>query len=177
MESSSGRFCDNCEHRHISTAAVILCTDCYEAFCSECIVHHDAWKIAKFHKTIKVNEYDKLPSFIKDTSVFCSEHDQKCELYCCSHRQCCCNECLIESHVQCDKLETIQHVVKKVQTSPVLEDIEIDLKCLMVSFESVIKNRQENKIRMNAQKAVLMEEIHSVRKLVNDNLDEIEKKV
>lgn len=65
--------------------------------------------------------------------------------------------------------------MKNVKTSPALEDIENDLKCLMVSFDELIKNRQENKIRMNAQKAVLMEEIQSVRKLVNDNLDEIEK--
>lgn len=77
--------------------------------------------------------------------------------------------------MQCDKLETIQHVVKNCKTSPALEDIEIDLKCLMVSFESVIKTRQENKIRMNAQKAVFMEEIQSVRKLVNANLDERKK--
>lgn len=176
MDSSLGRFCDNCEHRHISTAAVIWCPDCYEAFCSECIVHHDAWKIAKFHQTIKVKEFDKLPSFIKDNSVYCSEHDHKCELYCCSHSQLCCTTCLIESHIPCEKLETIQDVVKNVKTSPALEDIENDLKCIMVNFDSLIQNRQENKTRINDQKLAGMEEIQNVRKLINDKLDEMEKR-
>ncbi|CAC5361363.1 unnamed protein product [Mytilus coruscus] len=174
MESSSGKLCDNCEHRHISTAAVTWCPDCDEAFCVECIDHHDALKFAKFHKTIKLNEFDKLPSFIKDTSVYCTDHDQKCEFYCCSHRQCCCNVCLKESHFQCEKLDLIQDVVKNVKTSPVLEDIENDLKCIMTNLNSLIKNRQENKTRINAQKLACMKEIQSVRKLVNNKLDEME---
>ncbi|CAC5410903.1 unnamed protein product [Mytilus coruscus] len=175
MESSSSRFCDNCEHRHISTDAITWCPDCDEAFCLECIDHHDALKFAKFHKTIKLNEFDKLPSFIKDTSVYCRDHDHKCEFYCCSHRQCCCNVCLKESHFQCEKLETIQDVVKNVKTSPALEDIENDLKCIMFNLDSLIKNRQENKTRINDQKLARMEEIKNVRKLINDKLDEMEK--
>ncbi|CAC5361365.1 unnamed protein product [Mytilus coruscus] len=175
METSSGRFCDNCEHRHISTAAVTWCPDCDEAFCSECIIHHDALKIAQFHRTILLAEFDKLPSFIKNTSVYCKDHDQKYEFYCCSHRQCCCNVCLTESHSHCEKTNTIQHVVKNVKTSAVLEDIENDLKCIMVNLDSVFQNRQENKTRINAQKLACMEEIQTFRKLANDKLDEMEK--
>ncbi|XP_052081063.1 uncharacterized protein LOC127719043 [Mytilus californianus] len=177
MESSSLRLCDNCEHRHISTAAVAWCPDCDEALCSECKDHHDASKIAKFHKTISLTEFDKLPSFIKDTSVYCTDHDQRCELYCCSHRQCCCIVCLKESHCQCEKLDTIQDVIKNVKTSPVLEDFENDLKCIMTNFDSLIQNRLENKTRINAQKLAFIEEIQSVRKLLNDKLDEMVKRL
>lgn len=174
MESLSLRLCDNCEHRHISTAAVTWCPDCDEAFCSECKEHHDASKIAKFHKTISLTEFVKLPSFIKDTSVYCTEHDQKCEFYCCSHRKCCCNMCLKESHFQCEKLDIIQDVVKNVKTSPVLEDIKNDLKCIMINLDSLIKNRQENKIKINAQKLTCMDEIKRFRELLNAKLDEME---
>lgn len=175
MESPAGRLCDNCEHRHISTFAVTWCPDCDEALCSECKDHHDASKIAKFHKTISLTEFNKLPSFIKDTSVYCTDHDQRCELYCCSHRQLCCTACLIESHVHCEKLETIQDVVKNVKTSPVLEDIENDLKCIMTNLDSLIQNRQENKTRVHTQKLACMEKIQSIRKQVNDKLDKMEK--
>ncbi|CAC5410900.1 unnamed protein product [Mytilus coruscus] len=125
-------------------------------------------------KTILLTEFDKLPSFIKNTSVCCTDHDHKCELYC-SHRQLCCTVCLKESHVHCEKLETIQDVVKNVKTSPLLEDIENDLKFIMTNLESLIKNRQENKTRINAQKLACMEEIQNVRKLIIDRLDEMEK--
>ncbi|CAG2236007.1 unnamed protein product [Mytilus edulis] len=45
----------------------------------------------------------------------------------------------------------------------------------MVNFDSLIQNRLENKTRINAQKSVFMEELQSVRKLVNKKLDEMEK--
>ncbi|VDI63514.1 Hypothetical predicted protein [Mytilus galloprovincialis] len=175
MESSSGRFCDNCEHRHISTAAVTWCPDCDEAVCLERKDHHDASKIVKFHKTISLIEFNKLPSFIKDISVYCTDHDQRYEFYCCTHRKSCCNVCLNESHFHCEKPDIIQDVVQNVKTSPVLEDIENDLNCIMVNLESLIKNRLENKTRINAQKLTCMEEIQNVRKLINDKLDEMEK--
>ncbi|CAC5361361.1 unnamed protein product [Mytilus coruscus] len=84
--------------------------------------------------------------------------------------------CLKESHVHCEKLETIQDVVKNINTSPLLEDTEKDLKFIMTNLDSLIKNRQENKTRINAQKLACMEEIQNVRKLINDRLDEMEKR-
>lgn len=68
----------------------------------------------------------------------------------------------------------MQDVVKTEKTSPALEDIENDLTCIMTNYDSSIKNRKENKTRINLQQLSCIEEIQSVRKLINDKLDEME---
>ena len=77
--------CGVCFTRHISKVSNIWCSECGEGLCLSGEQHHRASKSTRHHVTVPIEEYRKLPVFIREIKEICEKHDEKYEMFCKSH--------------------------------------------------------------------------------------------
>ncbi|CAG2186794.1 unnamed protein product [Mytilus edulis] len=172
-------LCDVCQNRHLNKSAEDYCPQCEELLCRECRDHHKASKLLKSHQTITVDKYNKLPSFIKQISHNCEEHDYFLEFYCKSHDALCCKLCLISGHKECKETIFIEDFLKPLtgHQSAALDNIEKVLQDLQNNICSAIKDRNRNLNELREQKRVIGEQIKEKRKEINTLLDHLEEEL
>ncbi|CAG2200835.1 unnamed protein product [Mytilus edulis] len=172
-------LCDVCQKRHLNKSAEEYCPQCEEALCRECRDHHKLSKLLKSHQTITVDKYNKLPSFIKQISQNCEEHDCFLEFYCKSHDALCCKLCLISGHKECKGTIFIEDFLKPLtgHQSAALDNIEKVLQDLQSNICSAIKDRNRNLTELREQKRVIEEQIKEKRKEINNLLDNLEEEL
>ena len=71
MASSVNHFCTLCQEDDVDNAAVTWCTDCETFLCSDCTRHHDRSKASKEHRSLSIQDYQNLPTFVLVTSNRC----------------------------------------------------------------------------------------------------------
>ena len=143
--------------------------------CILCKQENEAtWCMECDHITIVSEEYHKLPSFMKETSNLCKDHDTKYELYCSGHKCACCSECILDTHDKCQDIQLLLEINRNINSSDSIPFLDEDLKNLGKKFEQIIEYLH-NRIRTNKnQKTQILKEIKSVRKSIDDYLDKIE---
>ncbi|CAG2224833.1 unnamed protein product [Mytilus edulis] len=143
--------------------------------CILCKQENEAtWCMDCDHITIVSEEYHKLPSFMKETSNICKDHDRKYELYCSDHECACCSECTLDKHDKCQDIKLLLEINRNINSSDSIPFLDEDLKNLGEKFEQIIEYLH-NRIRTNKnQKTQILKEIKSVRKSIDDYLDKIE---
>lgn len=143
--------------------------------CILCKQENEAtWCMECDHITIVSEEYHKLPSFMKETSNLCKDHDRKYELYCSGHKCACCSECILDTHDKCQDIQLLLEINRNINLSDSIPFLDEDLKNLGEKFEQIIEYLH-NRIRTNKnQKTQILKEIKSVRKSIDDYLDKIE---
>ncbi|XP_063411406.1 uncharacterized protein LOC134694331 [Mytilus trossulus] len=169
-------LCDVCQNRHLNKSAEDYCPQCEEALCRECRDHHNLSKLLKSHQTITVDKYNKLPSFIRQISQNCEEHDCFLEFFCKSHDAPCCKLCLISCHKECKETIFIEDFLKPLtwHQSAALDNIEKILEDLQNNICSAIKDRTRNLNEIREQKRVIGEQIKAKRKEINTLLKRLE---
>ncbi|VDI03634.1 Hypothetical predicted protein [Mytilus galloprovincialis] len=90
MATSQQYLCDVCMSQHITQTATTCCPECEENFCEKCKVHHEFAKATKKHEVISIENVLKLPKFVQDIKINCSQHDERFVLYCDTHEVPCC---------------------------------------------------------------------------------------
>ena len=76
MASSGNHFCTLCQEDDVDNVAVTWCTDCETFLCSDCTKHHDRNKVSKEHRTLSIQDYQNLPTFVLETNNGCEDHDK-----------------------------------------------------------------------------------------------------
>ncbi|CAG2226154.1 unnamed protein product [Mytilus edulis] len=111
--ASNWKFCGVCELRNISKQSAIWCSDCEEGLCDDCREHHDLSKGTRNHETVKIAEYQKLPSNVIQIAQSDSykKHDQKYQIFCKKHDCPCCQKCVVEDHNKCEDSKDIDDVI------------------------------------------------------------------
>lgn len=172
----SPQLCDVCLNRDLNKTAEEYCPQCEEVLCGECRDHHKISRSSKSHKTITVDKYNRLPSFIKKIKHNCEEHDFVLEFFCKSHDSLCCKICSITAHKACKEIMFIEDFLtpSKGHPSVALDNIEKVLKNLESNISSAIKDRNRNVIDLREQKQVIAEQIKEKRQEINILLDNFE---
>ncbi|CAG2218838.1 unnamed protein product [Mytilus edulis] len=153
MASSSGTYCDICQSRHISKAAEEYCPVCEEALCSDCKDHHKLAKATKTHQVISIDEYNKLPAFIREIKQQCDEHGDKFEFFCPTHNELCCKRCITTTHNECKECKVIEDFVDKYsKSSAALDEYEQTLKDVGENIQTAIVDRKYNLEEFKKQK-------------------------
>ncbi|XP_063418458.1 tripartite motif-containing protein 2-like [Mytilus trossulus] len=175
--NESPQFCDVCLNRDLNKTAEEYCQQCEEVLCRECGDHHKISRSSKSHKTITVEKYNRLPSFIKKIKHNCEEHDFVLEFFCKSHDSLCCKICSITAHKACKEIMFIEDILtpSKGHPSVALDNIEKVLKNLESNISSAIKDRNRNLTDLREQKRVITEQIKEKRQEINKLLDNFEK--
>ncbi|XP_052082881.1 uncharacterized protein LOC127720342 isoform X1 [Mytilus californianus] len=163
--------CDTC----MTDDASVWCSECEEVICYDCEKQHSRIKLTKKHKTIPIEDYQKLPSSVADIKQECKVHNKIFYFYCLIHSEPCCVSCVSQEHDTCKNLKPLTEVVDGVKSSAAFEDLEDRAKDISELIGNLIKNKQDNKRSLAFQKNRIISEMQNVRKTINIHLDKLEK--
>ncbi|CAC5404784.1 unnamed protein product [Mytilus coruscus] len=176
MSLTERDLCNICKQNEASST-FIWCIDCEVSLCMDCEKHHKTSVASKDHKTIITEDYHKLPSFMKETSNLCKDHDRKYELYCTGHASACCSECTSDKHNHCQDMKRLSEIFRNIKSSDSVPLLDKDLKDLGEKFEQIIEYLHNSITTNKNQKIQIFKEIKSVRKSIDDNLDKLESQI
>ncbi|XP_071179179.1 uncharacterized protein [Mytilus edulis] len=174
MASSQQNLCDVCINQHITQNAIIRCPECEENFCEKCKIHHEFAKATRKHEIVSIENVLKLPKFVQEIKMNCSEHDEKLVLYCDDHGIPCCTHCLQNAHAMCRNVIPIQKVIQNVKESSLLVDLQTTLSDLRTNITNIIEDRKANLKDLKEQKTKCKWEIETARESINAYFDELE---
>ncbi|XP_063410741.1 uncharacterized protein LOC134693765 [Mytilus trossulus] len=178
MASSTGTYCDICQSRHISKAAEEYCPVCEEALCTECKDHHNLANASKNHQTISIDEYNKLPAFIREIKQYCEEHGNRFEFFCPTHNELCCKRCITTTHNECKGYKVIEDFVDKYsKSSAALDEYEQTLKDVEENIQTAIVDRKYNLEEFKKQKQSFKTQIKKKKAEIIKHFDNLEAKI
>ncbi|CAC5423749.1 unnamed protein product [Mytilus coruscus] len=167
-------ICDICMTDGTSIAASVWCSECEEAICINCEKQHDRMKLTKNHKKIPIGDYQKLPGSVADIKQECKVHNRKLDFYCLIHNEPCCVSCVSKKHGTCHTLKPLTEVVDGVKSSAAFEDLEDRANDISELIGSLIKDKKDNKTRIECQKKRIISEVQNVRKAILNHLDTLQ---
>lgn len=135
--------CSICEQLQQTSVPVIWCPECEEAFCTSCSRHHRVAKLSKDHSTIPYDNYSKLPPFILNMSLLCSDHDEKYQYFCRDHDKPICMKCIATTHKKCIEIPVLNYVIKNIKSSVAYQNIKSELTATENALIEVTENCQE----------------------------------
>ncbi|CAC5426504.1 unnamed protein product [Mytilus coruscus] len=174
MATSQQHLCDVCMNQHITQTAIIYCPECEENFCEKCKIHHEFAKATKKHEIISIENVLRLPKFVQDIKINCSQHDERFVLYCDTHEVRCCTQCLHDAHAGCRNLTSFQKVIQNIKESSLCVDLETTLSDLMTNLTNIIEDRTANLQDLEEQKTRCKKKIKAHREAINTYFDELE---
>ncbi|XP_063426403.1 uncharacterized protein LOC134710127 [Mytilus trossulus] len=177
MASSVKQFCTICHDDGISNSAVTWCTECEIFFCEPCQKPHSKSRLSKNHKTMSAENYQKIPTFIREISSQCKDHRKKFELYCSYHACPCCVQCTTDKHQKCHDMKPLSDILKQVKSSASVQLLETDLKDVKENLDTAIKYLKTRISTINTQKKKAIEEIQKTRKSIADYLNKLEQTI
>ncbi|XP_071123537.1 uncharacterized protein [Mytilus edulis] len=167
--------CGICTSRHFSKLSVVWCSDCDEGLCQDCTEHHSLSKSSRYHKTVPIGEYHKLPSFIANIKLQCDEHDEKYQLFCKDHNKVLCRKCAISAkHKECKAIFPVEEVILNAKTSVAFTEIESSLQEMKENLRLILEDRQKNVSSLLDSKKKLESEVSAIRHQINQHIDQIQ---
>ena len=172
LNQSDEKFCSFCDPSPIK--AMVWCSECDEFLCSDCLKHHKSSKLFKNHSTMSLEEYKELPTVVQAMNRHCEDHDEAHQMYCPVHDRPCCIMCVVTSHKECSGVAPLKEFIPNVKSSPAVLDLEQTLKELCSFVNRLTDDKEENIQEILTRKKEICEEIHKIRKSLNDHLDQLQ---
>ena len=166
------RFCSFCDPSPIK--AVVWCSECDDFLCSDCLKHHTSSKLFKAHSTMSLEDYKELPTVVQTLNYHCADHDEQFDSFCPVHNCPCCIRCALTSHKECSGISPIKDLLPNVKSAPAMLDLEQTLKELGSFVRSLTDDKEKNIQEIITRKKEICEEIHKIRKSLNDHLDQLQ---
>ncbi|VDI63956.1 Hypothetical predicted protein [Mytilus galloprovincialis] len=177
MASSTGTYCDICQNRHICKAAEEYCPVCEEALCTDCKDHHKLAKATKNHQAISIDEYNKLPAFIREIKQHCDKHGDRFEFFCPTHNELCCKRCITTSHNECKECKVIEDFVEFSKSSAAIDEYEQTLKDVEKNAQTAIADRKNNVEEFEKQTQAIRKQIKNKRIEIYRHFDNLEETI
>ncbi|XP_052068942.1 uncharacterized protein LOC127708143 [Mytilus californianus] len=142
--------------------AVTWCPECDEKLCDECSHRHRLSTITKKHSAVPIVN-SKLLSMIRETRVFCKEHNEKLKLYCRNHELPLCKKCILTTHRNCENTAILTEAAKNVKTSTAMYSLLKELKGVISNLEKAANDRETNLISINKDEERIKQRIPTMR--------------
>ncbi|VDI64626.1 Hypothetical predicted protein [Mytilus galloprovincialis] len=169
--SSSDDFCTFCQDDDVTRQAVKRCIECEVFLCPECDNHHRKSRLSKSHRIMTTEDFNKLPTYMKEITSQCKDHDEKFELYCSFHACACCIQC-VTSHKKCQDLKPLSDILSSTKSSVTL--LEKDLNNMKKNLVMILNYLKDGKDKNDVQKAKATEDILIMRKSIDTYLNILE---
>jgi hypothetical protein len=104
----------------------------------------------------------------------CEYHDEPHNMYYPVHNRPCCNRCVLTAHKECSGVAPITDFISNVKSSPAMLDLEQTLKELHSFVKRITDDKKENIQEILTGQKEICEEIHKIRKSLNDHLDQLQ---
>jgi hypothetical protein len=169
---SDEKFCSLCDPSPIK--AMNWCSECDDFLCSDCLKHHKSSKSSTNHSTMSLEDYRELPTVVQTLNYHCEDHDEKLDLFCPVHNRPCCIRCVLTSHTTCAGVAPLKDFVPNFKSAPAMLDLEQTLKELGSFVKRLTDDKEENIKEILTLKKEMCEEIHKIRKSLNNHLDQLQ---
>lgn len=176
MAESSEFRCGPCESRNLSNNALLWCSVCEEGLCTECSEYHKVSKSSRQHSTLPIQNYHDLPELFRTLSKTCHLHREPLVLYCGTHQESGCAECIAFKHTKCIGVTLLSQTVKGIKDSEYISITKRKIRGIRTHIEEMKQNRHANIVRLQQQR-VSIYEVTRYRDTVNKHLDDIEAKI
>ncbi|XP_063437994.1 E3 ubiquitin/ISG15 ligase TRIM25-like isoform X1 [Mytilus trossulus] len=174
MNSPREQRCNVCQLRRVYNTAVVWCSECEEALCSECKQYHGLMKMSRNHKTVYISDYQRLAPSVLAIKNRCDDHEEKFEYFCDRHGKPCCIICIKDRHKECRDLKQISDLIKDSKSSNECITIERGLKNVLQTIDRVRKDRTDNILTLDDQATRYQNELREMKRAINDHLDRME---
>ena len=165
-------FCSLCDPSPIK--AMGWCAECDNFLCSDCQKQHKSSKLFKLHSAMSLEDYRELPTVVQAMKYQCEDHDEPQQMCCPVHDRPCCIRCVVTSHRERSGVAPITDFISNVKLSPAMLDLEQTLKELSSFVKRMTDNKKENIQEILTRQKEICEEIHKIRKSLNDHLDQLQ---
>ncbi|KAL3888548.1 hypothetical protein ACJMK2_000914 [Sinanodonta woodiana] len=170
--------CNACQAHDFISPAENLCTVCEEALCIQCSKMHGMSRLSTSHTILKIEDLpSKQQTVLQDNEIFrCTEHGSlPVEYYCKDHETQLCVKCFVDDHAKCP--EVIKLANKTPNLSESLNQMKEQMKNLGDQLKQFAANNVLNLSKLESDINKLTTEIRTLKKVINDALDDLEKRV
>ena len=123
---------------------------------------------------MSLEDYKELPTVVQAMKYHCENPDEPHHMYCPVHNRPCCIRCVLTAHKECSGVAPITDFISNVKSSPAMLDLEQTLKELCSFVKRLTDDKEENIQEILTRKKEICEEIHKIRKSLNDHLDQLQ---
>ncbi|KAL3892342.1 hypothetical protein ACJMK2_004555 [Sinanodonta woodiana] len=174
------RYCNGCQYVGESNTALGFCVVCEESLCNACLTAHKRTKSTRGHNVISIEELTSAPEHhVRFSEGFgCPDHQEKrIEYYCQSHETVCCADCFFSDHRTCDQVKSLSKDLPSLLSDLMPEEIMKQMKKIEKHLRTFITTNESNISKLDTAINKITAEIRTIRKIVNEKLDEIERMV
>ncbi|KAL3888613.1 hypothetical protein ACJMK2_000978 [Sinanodonta woodiana] len=170
--------CNACQAQDVISPAENVCTVCEEALCVQCSKMHGISRLSTNHAILKIEHLlSKEQTVLQNNEMFrCTEHASfPVEYYCKGHGTELCAKCCVDDHASCPE------VIKLANKTPDLSEALNVIKEQMKNLEDQLKQLAAVNVlhlsKLESDVNNLTVEIRTLKKVINDALDDLEKRV
>ncbi|KAL3888536.1 hypothetical protein ACJMK2_000902 [Sinanodonta woodiana] len=170
--------CNACQAQDVVSLAEDFCTVCEEALCVQCSKMHGRSRLPKNHTILKIEDLpSKQQTVLQNNDMFrCTEHTSfPVEYYCQGHEAQLCAKCCVEDHASCP--EVIKLANKTPNLSEAMNQMKKQMQNLEDQLEQFAANNVLNLSKLESDVNNLTIEIRTLKKKINDALDDLEERV
>lgn len=174
--SSTNITCGHCEDR-TRPRPVTWCPECAQALCVMCEKKHGELETSKNHTVIPTENFMKLPQYIQQLKLTCTDHYERQTCFCVNHELLLCNACIQDTHKTCDDIKPIPEVIKNSKHSVAIETVKQCLKDLITNLHNIKRDRDNNIKMFSQRKKDILTEFATFREEVIQKLNDAENKL
>ncbi|KAL3888632.1 hypothetical protein ACJMK2_000997 [Sinanodonta woodiana] len=170
--------CNACQAQNILSPAENLCAVCEEALCVQCSKMHGISRLSTNHTILKIEDLPrKQQTVLQNNEMFrCTKHGSlPVEYYCKDHETPLCAKCFVDDHARCP--EVIKLANKTPDLSEALNQMKAQMKILEDQLKQFAANNVLNLRKLESDVNNLTTEIRTLKKIINDALDDLETRV
>ncbi|XP_060593285.1 E3 ubiquitin-protein ligase Midline-1-like [Ruditapes philippinarum] len=166
--------CLPCTKEGKNVAAIKHCVECDENLCQKCLGDHNKFSAMRGHQLL---DTVKQPSGKKQElpRQRCEKHGGKLiDVYCPDHDNVGCSTCMTVEHRSCTDITFIPDLACKTDTIQAMKLLETEINTLESRFMTLKQKKVKELDYAKKEKSLLIKEIKSERKNINDRLDKME---
>ncbi|KAH3820542.1 RING finger domain and kelch repeat-containing protein DDB_G0271372-like [Dreissena polymorpha] len=166
--------CFICQENDGNTEAEFYCDECSKFYCSKCVEHHNY--LYKKHAILNKENISQWPETNVDELEQCQEHKkEKLTGFCEDHSQLICQVCHEHNHKECSHVVLIVDKVKEFQRKEDFKQMSATVDTQHQQLVHLKDSFEENMKSLEISYKKILEELISLRKAINNSLDELEK--
>lgn len=166
--------CAVCLRDHKQVKAENWCRECQEFICAFCTGQHRIFVSLQNHKISEITAMHdgKENMQVPDLEEPCCSHMGKLmEVFCLDHDKLCCSMCFATKHRHCERVETLEDIIKEMQETNVDWNIGVLNKIAKVT-EGLIEQKELTIKETNARKDTILTNVYNEIENLKSRLDE-----
>ncbi|KAL3891951.1 hypothetical protein ACJMK2_004193 [Sinanodonta woodiana] len=172
--------CDQCIKNGKELLATYICKDCDRSMCMSCKQYHDGFPALCQHNVINVSDEAQTCFVIPDMSTIeaCHQHSNKrIKFFCLDHEMPCCNTCVILEHRKCERVISVNDMLKSFDINKKSNEIETNLAMFENHLKQITGKIKENADTIQKDKSDILQQIHSLKAQLIAKLQKLEEDV